>query len=94
VLLQVGALDAYDPAGAPEALRDEVEKIAPGLITLVVHADATHAFDRSAEPDMVVADPFAHGGRGGEVLFAANPAAAAAARQEAAKFFAKVFGLL
>ena len=91
VLLQVGALDTYDPPGAPEVLRDEAEKIAPGLLTLIVHAGATHAFDRSAEPDMVVTDPFAHGGRGGEVLFAANPAAAAAARQEAAKFFAKSF---
>ena len=67
VLLQVGALDAYDPPGAPEALRDEAEKLAPGLLTLVAHAGATHAFDRSAEPDMVVTDPFAHGGRGGEV---------------------------
>ena len=86
ILLQCGALDSYDPPGAPERLRDETERLAPGLLRLIVHEGATHAFDRT-EPDMMIRDPFAHGGQGGEVLFAANGEAAAAARAAAAKFF-------
>jgi len=88
ILLQCGALDAYDPPGAPERLRDETERLAPGLLRLIVHDDATHAFDRT-EPDMTIRDPFAHGGQGGAVLFAANPRAAEAARAEAVMFFAE-----
>jgi dienelactone hydrolase len=90
ILLQCGARDAYDPPGAPEALRDETERKAPGLLRLIVHEGATHAFDRT-EPDMTIRDPFAHGGKGGEVLFAANAAAAQAARSAAAEFFAAQF---
>ncbi len=90
VLLQCGALDAYDPAGAPERLKDETQARAPGVLRLIVHEDATHAFDRDG-PDLTVRDPFAHGGQGGEVLFAANPRAAEAARRAAAEFFAEVW---
>lgn len=91
ILLQVGELDAYDPPGTPQRLRDAVEREAPGVLRLVSHAGATHAFDRT-EPDKTVTDPFAHGGRGGEVLFAANPEAAARARAAAARFFAEILG--
>ena len=86
ILLQCGALDSYDPPGAPERLRDETELLAPGLLRLVVHERATHAFDRT-EPDMTIRDPFAHGGQGGEVVFAGNREAAVAARAKAAAFF-------
>lgn len=91
VLLQCGAIDAYDPPGAPERLRDETDQRAPGLMRLILHENATHAFDR-VEPDMTIRDPFAHGGQGGEVLFAANQQAAEMARAEAVAFFAKAFG--
>ena len=42
---------------------------------------------------MTVHDPLSHLGKGGEVLFAPNPEAAAEARAATAAFFVEAFGL-
>ena len=88
MLLQCGGADSYDEPDTGEKLGRSVAKIAPGLMTVETYAGATHAFDRAA-PDIVVTDPFAHLGKGGEVLFAHDPAAAEKARAAAAGFFTK-----
>jgi uncharacterized protein len=92
ILVQCGGADSYDPPGSPERLKEETDRLAPGLLRLIVHEGATHAFDRTG-PDISIRDPFAHGGQGGEVLFAADPKAAAIARKAASEFFASALKL-
>lgn len=90
ILLQCGGADAYDEPDTGERLGRSVDAIAPGLMKVETYAGATHAFDRAA-PDIIVNDPFAHMGKGGEVLFAHNPAAAESARAATVTFFLRVF---
>ena len=87
ILLQCGAADDYDAPGAAEALRDGLDVADRACLRIVVHPDATHAFDQVDEAAKVVTDPLAHQGRGGDVRFTPNPAAARAARTAAADFF-------
>jgi dienelactone hydrolase len=87
ILLQCGGADDYDAPGAAATLRDSLDIADRASLQILVHPDATHAFDQVDEAAKVVTDPFAHQGRGGEVRFTPNPEAAAAARRAAAEFF-------
>jgi dienelactone hydrolase len=92
VFIQCGELDAYDLPDTGEKLVQSLASVAPGLLSLETYPGATHGFDRE-EPAMTVADPFSHLGKGGEVLFAPNPAAAAEARAATTAFFRRIFAL-
>jgi dienelactone hydrolase len=91
VLLQAGALDAYDRptactelvAGLPESDRRHVR--------VIVYEGATHAFDRPG-PAVTVVDPHAHEGAGGEVTFTPNPEVTARAHAETVAFFREALG--
>ena len=93
VFIQGGELDTYDLPDTCPNLGQSVERIAPGLVMVKMYPNATHAFDRVSEPDTTVTDPFSHLGRGGDVQFIANPAAAAQARAATVAFFRAKFGL-
>lgn len=91
IFIQTGELDAYD---LPDTCLNLVRSLGPAaseFVTVKVHPDATHAFDRS-EPAMTAFDPLAHLGQGGEVRFAPNPEAARRARAATTAFFRRQFG--
>jgi dienelactone hydrolase len=88
VFIQCGELDAHDLPGAGDRLARAIEAIAPGVVSAVTYAGATHAFDRS-DPAITVSDPVAHGGK---VLFAPHLEAAARARAASLAFFRRAFG--
>ncbi len=87
ILLQCGAADDYDAPDAAETLRDGLDGADRASLQVIVHPDATHAFDQVDEAAKIVTDPFAHQGRGGEVRFTPNPEAGRAAREATAAFF-------
>ena len=92
IFLQCGELDAYDEPDAGEKLARSVAEKAPGLLRVKTYSGATHAFDRT-EPAVTVQDPRSHQGKGGDVLFASNPEAAAEALAATAAFFVEAFGV-
>jgi len=86
VLIQAGALDTYDrPTGCQEmvAALPEADR---RHVRVIVYPGATHAFDRQ-QPEVVVQDPHANEGAGGEVRFAPNPEVTARAHRETVAFF-------
>ena len=89
ILIQTGDADTYDAPDGGErlvaALRAQGE---PGDIALIVHPGAGHGFDRDL-PAQTIVDPFAHQGRGGEVLMAFHPVAAERARAAVVDFFSR-----
>lgn len=85
ILIQTGEADAYDTPGAGERLTASL-RASGADVTGVVHAGATHGFDRDL-PAQVIDDPFAHEGAGGPVLMEFDPVAAGAAREEISRFF-------
>ena len=87
VLIQCGAADAYDDPDGLDQLMGRLSPQVRALVTPMTYPAATHAFDRDA-PEVIVTDPFAHKGAGGEVRFAFNPEAAEAARGELLRFLA------
>jgi dienelactone hydrolase len=89
VLIQAGALDTYDD---PDTCSRLVQGLNNPSITARVYPGATHAWDR-LEPEIRVNDPFAHKGRGGEVVFTPNPRVAQESVQATVGFFRQVFGL-
>ncbi|WP_297854331.1 dienelactone hydrolase family protein [Meiothermus sp.] len=89
VLIQAGERDTYDD---PDTCIKLVQMVGNPSITVKVYPGATHAFDR-LEPEIRVNDPFAHKGRGGEVIFTPNPALAQESVQTTVSFFKRVFGL-
>lgn len=91
VFLQGGSLDTYDlPDTCPTLAQSPL--IPAGLLSVKMYADATHGFDRS-EAAVTITDPFSHLGRGGDVLMAPNPEAAAQARAATLAFFKAQFGI-
>ena len=89
VLIQTGDADAYtDPVGG-EKLVAFLPPEDARHVRLITHRGAGHGFNRDREAK-VIDDPFAHNGKGGEVLMAFHPATAAAARAAMVGFFIKV----
>ena len=92
ILIQTGDADTYDAPDGGERLADALRSGAePGEIELIVHSGAGHGFDRDL-PAQTITDPFAHQGKGGEVLMAFHPAAAARARVAVVDFFSRRLG--
>jgi dienelactone hydrolase len=92
VLIQAGELDAYDN---PDTCTNLVESLAAAersFISLKLYKGATHAWDR-LESAITITDQYSHLGRGGEVPFVPNPAAAYESRSAAVMFFERAFGL-
>ena len=87
VFIQAGELDTYDLPSTCPNLVQTLEPTAPGLLSVRVYPNATHAFDRVSEPTVTVTDPFSHLGKGGDVLFKSNPVAAQQARSATVAFF-------
>jgi dienelactone hydrolase len=87
VLIQAGAADAYDDAQVYAGFLDGLAPQTRPHVSLIVHPDATHAFDR-ALPSKVINDPYAHKGAGGPVLFEHNAQASALACETLIKFLA------
>jgi dienelactone hydrolase len=99
ILIQAGALDAYDanPNGTPNP--DRCPQLVASLpsadqafISAIVYPGATHGWDR-LEPPVTVTDPFSHSGAGGEVTFVPNQQVAKQSRDRMVLFFKTAFGL-
>jgi dienelactone hydrolase len=93
VLIQAGDSDDYDEtsepctnlvASLPLQDRDHVK--------LILYPGAGHGFDRLGEPIHAM-DPFSHRGKGGAMTMIYQPSAAAAARDEVGRFFARTLGV-
>ncbi len=68
VLIQAGGMDLYDDPGSAEALVAGLPEAARAVVRQITYPNAGHAWDRR-EPDIVINDPTAHKGAGGEVPF-------------------------
>ena len=90
VLIQAGEIDAYDDPGVCEAFLGSLVPADRAHVELVVHAGATHAFDRDL-PAKTIHDPYAHNGKGGPVQFEFNPAATAASQAQLLAFLTAAF---
>jgi dienelactone hydrolase len=92
VFLQGGDLDTYDlPDTCPKLAQSVSDATPPGVLSVKMYPNATHGFDRTESP-VTINDPFSHLGKGGEVLMAPNPEAAAQARAATVAFFLGQFG--
>lgn len=91
VLIHAGAADAYDTPEVCEGFLAGLDPADRAHVELVVHPGATHAFDRDM-PAKTVHDPYAHNGKGGEVRFEFDRAAAEAARARVVEVFRAAFG--
>jgi uncharacterized protein len=85
LLILTGARDDYD---APASCPDLAARYDGRNIHVVVYPDAYHGFN-AVGLDAVVADPFSHQGRGGEVRMRSNPAARASAIERLDDFFVR-----
>lgn len=90
VLVQAGGADAYDDKEVCDAFLRSLDPADQAHVSLVVHEGATHAFDRDLPPK-VINDPYAHKGKGGEVLFEFSPKAAAEAKARLVAFLNQAF---
>ncbi|MET0403621.1 MAG: dienelactone hydrolase family protein [Cystobacter sp.] len=90
VFLQAGAADAYDLPDSCQTLLDGLTPADRESVSLRVHADATHGWDR-LEPAIEVSDPFSHLGQGGQVRIAPSPETARESRRAVVDFFQRVF---
>jgi dienelactone hydrolase len=93
VFIQGGELDTYDLPDTCPKLVQSLQATTPGLFSVRMYPNATHAFDRVTEPTTTVNDPFSHLGKGGEVLFESNPQAALQSRAATIAFFRAYFGV-
>ena len=91
VLIQAGDADAYDDPDGLDQLLARLPPASRAMIRGITHKGAGHGFDRDA-PARTIVDPFAHKGRGGPVLMAFHPEAAAAAREANIAFFRAALG--
>ncbi len=86
VLIQTGEADAYDDPDAGEKLVAFLPAEDARCVRQITHKGAGHGFDRDREAQ-VITDPFAHNGRGGEVMMRFHPEAAEASRAAVTAFF-------
>jgi dienelactone hydrolase len=88
VLIQTGDADAYDAPDAGEALLACLPADDARHVRVITHKGAGHGFDRD-RPTMTINDPYAHNGKGGEVVMAFHREAAEAARTAVVRFFSE-----
>lgn len=86
VFIQAGDADTYDAPESCTALRASLSPAAQALVSVRMHANATHAWERR-EPDAVITDPYSHQGQGGEVPLRYNEQAARESTRAVVEFF-------
>jgi dienelactone hydrolase len=90
VMIQTGALDDYDQEETCPLMVSNLTEADRDLVKLKVYKKAYHAWDR-LEPELLVTDPTAHLGTGGEVLLVPNRKIAKKSRKKAVRFFEELF---
>jgi dienelactone hydrolase len=96
IQLQVAGRDDYDDADGGASCKNLVESLSPEKrqhVSLIVHADVTHAWDVKLPFPMSFDDRYSHRGKGGPVHFAYDAAVTAAARAATIAFFKASFGM-
>lgn len=92
VLIVAGGRDDYDERESCPQFAASLPEANRSLVSVKVYPDATHGFDHQGR-DVTFHDPRAARGRGGEVRFYRDPAAARDARETSVQFFRTAFGL-
>lgn len=88
VLIQGGLADEYDAPDTCEKMVAKLPEADRALVKLIMHKDATHAFERR-EPDAVAFDPYAHLGKGGNFPIRYNAKATKDSTEALLEFFNK-----
>jgi dienelactone hydrolase len=94
IQLQVGGQDDYDDADSGASCTRLVEGLPQSKrehVTLLVHANASHAWDLKLPGPMTFEDRFSHRGRGGPVRVVPDQTVVAAARSATIAFFQAAF---
>ncbi len=86
VFIQAGAADAYDQPDRCVTLQQSLPAAAKALVSVRMHSDATHAWERR-EPDATINDPFSHEGQGGPVELRYSEPATRASTEAVVTFF-------
>jgi uncharacterized protein len=95
IQLQVAGQDDYDDADGGASCTKLVEGLPQSKlehVMLLVHANASHAWDVKLPGPMTFEDRFSHRGRGGPVRFVSDQTVMAAARSATIAFFQAAFG--
>ena len=90
VMIQTGELDDYDQVETCPLMVSNLTEADRELMELKVYKNAYHAWDR-LEPELLVIDPTAHLGTGGEVLLSPNRKIAIKSRTKVVHFFEQLF---
>ncbi len=88
VLIQAGKADLYDAPDTCEKLLETVPAKDRANVKLIMHDNATHAWERR-EPDAEAFDPYSHLGKGGLVPLKYNAKAAEDGTNALIEFFTK-----
>ena len=88
VLIQGGKADLYDLPDTCEKMLETVPANDRATVKLIMHDNATHAWERR-EPDGVAFDPYSHMGKGGEVPLKYNAKATEDGTNAVLEFFTK-----
>lgn len=93
VLLLAGADDTYDEPDTCNKLVEGLPADARQYVSVTVYPGATHAWNMPGDALLIVNDPFAHKGKGGEVRFQSNPEVTEQSRVATDAFFVKALGV-
>ncbi len=88
ILIQAGKADLYDAPDTCEKLLETVPAKDRANVKLIMHDNATHAWERR-EPDAEAFDPYSHLGKGGLVPLKYNAKAAEDGTNTLIEFFTK-----
>jgi dienelactone hydrolase len=90
VLIQVGDRDDYDLPETCPLLAENLPEPDKSFVDVKVYPRAYHAWDR-LEPTLVVEDPYANLGQGGQVTLSPNYVLAFKSRYKVVQFFKNLF---
>lgn len=88
LLILTGERDDYDTATSCRDWRSALDPVDQGNVSIIVYPQATHGFNTSAAPAVVI-DPFSHLGKGGKVVMKTNQSARALSNEAQLEFFLK-----
>ena len=86
VLVQAAEFDEYDYPGACEAMVSQIPASDQALVEVIEYPGVYHTWDR-LEPEIIVEDPFAHLGQGGQVTLSPDVRTALRSRYKVVSFF-------
>lgn len=90
VLIQSAELDGYDFPGACPFMVSQIPQMDQQYVEVVEYQGVQHTWDR-LEPAIVIEDPFANLGQGGEVQLAPDTYTARKSRRKVVRFLKNVF---